>query len=94
MKVGPYIELIILVVVFGSALSGMLIRRLLPESHLSDETKGVRGTGGPVAVKEGHSTPQHWMLSQAKALTSEHRGGPVAFGRAGRARNSGSFNSF
>jgi hypothetical protein len=33
--------LIILVVVFGSALLGMLIRRKLPESHLSDETQSV-----------------------------------------------------
>src|SRR6516162_4910130 len=41
MKVGPYIGLIILVVVFGSALLGMLIRRKLPESHLSDETQSV-----------------------------------------------------
>jgi len=41
MKVGPYIGLIILVVVFGSALLGMLIRRKLPESHLSDQAKSV-----------------------------------------------------
>jgi hypothetical protein len=41
MKVGPYIGLIILVVVFGSAMLGMLIRRKLPESHLSDETQSV-----------------------------------------------------
>jgi hypothetical protein len=41
MKVGPYIGFIVLVMVFGSAILGMLIRRKLPESHLSDETKGV-----------------------------------------------------
>ena len=41
MKVGPYIGCAVLVGVFGSALLGMLIRRKLPESHLSDETKGV-----------------------------------------------------
>ena len=41
MKVGPYIGCIVLVMVFGSAILGMLIRRKLPESHLSDETKGV-----------------------------------------------------
>jgi hypothetical protein len=41
MKVGPYIGLIILVMVFGSGLLGMLIRRKLPESHLSDETQSV-----------------------------------------------------
>ena len=38
---GPYIGFIVLVMVFGSAILGMLIRRKLPESHLSDETKGV-----------------------------------------------------
>jgi hypothetical protein len=34
--------------VFGSAILGMLIRRKLPESHLSDETKSVvtLGYGG------------------------------------------------
>ena len=41
MKVGPYIGCAVLVGVFASALLGMLIRRRLPESHLSDETKGV-----------------------------------------------------
>jgi hypothetical protein len=41
MKVGPHIAFIVLVGVFASALLGMLIRRRLPESHLSDETKGV-----------------------------------------------------
>jgi len=41
MKVGPYIGFIVLVMVFGSAILGMLIRRKLPESHLGDETKGV-----------------------------------------------------
>ena len=33
--------MIILVMVFGSGLLGMLIRRKLPESHLSDETQSV-----------------------------------------------------
>ena len=41
MKVGPYIGLMVLVGVFASALLGMWIRRRLPESHLSEETKGV-----------------------------------------------------
>src|SRR6476620_3320922 len=41
MKVGPYIGWIVAVIVFASAMLGMLIRRILPESHLSDETKGV-----------------------------------------------------
>src|SRR6201993_1052136 len=41
MKVGPYIGWIVAVIVFASAMLGMLIRRTLPESHLSDETKGV-----------------------------------------------------
>jgi hypothetical protein len=41
MKVGPYIGWIVLVMVFGSAILGMLIRRKLPESHLSDQTKSV-----------------------------------------------------
>src|SRR5262249_55954181 len=41
MKVGPYIGFIVLVIVFGSAILGMLMRRKLPESHLGDETKGV-----------------------------------------------------
>jgi len=41
MKVGPYIGWIVAVIVFASAMLGMLIRRKLPESHLSDETKGV-----------------------------------------------------
>ena len=41
MKVGPYIGWIVLVMVFGSAILGMLVRRKLPESHLSDETKGA-----------------------------------------------------
>lgn len=40
-KVGPYIGFIVLVVVFASALLGMLIRRKLPESHFSDETKSL-----------------------------------------------------
>src|SRR5262249_42443900 len=39
--VGPYIGLIVLVTVFGSALLGMLIRRKLPEHHLRDETTSV-----------------------------------------------------
>jgi hypothetical protein len=41
MKVGPYIGFIVLVMVFGSAILGMLIRRKLRESHLSDESKSV-----------------------------------------------------
>jgi len=41
MKIGPYIGCAVLVMVFGSAILGMLIRRKLPESHLSDESKGV-----------------------------------------------------
>ena len=41
MKVGPYIGLIVLVLVFGGALVGMLIRRKLPESHLSDDTQSL-----------------------------------------------------
>jgi len=41
MKVGPYIGFIVFVMVFGSAILGMLIRRKLPESHLSDESKSV-----------------------------------------------------
>src|SRR5690349_20473055 len=41
MKVGPYIGWAVLGMVFTSAIIGMLIRRKLPESHLSDETKGV-----------------------------------------------------
>src|SRR6267378_1804065 len=41
MKVGPYIGWTVLVVVFASALLGMLMRRKLPESHLSDESKSV-----------------------------------------------------
>jgi hypothetical protein len=32
---------IVLVMVFGSAILGMLIRRKLPEGHSSDETKSV-----------------------------------------------------
>jgi hypothetical protein len=40
-KVGPYIGLIVLVLVFGGALVGMLIRRKLPESHLSDDTQSL-----------------------------------------------------
>jgi hypothetical protein len=64
MKVGPYIGFIVLVMVFGSAILGMLIRRKLPESHLSDETQSV------VRLLEGHSAQQHWMLSQAQALTT------------------------
>jgi hypothetical protein len=41
MKVGPYIGWTVLVVVFASAVLGMLIRRKLPESHLNDESKSV-----------------------------------------------------
>src|SRR6516164_1511811 len=41
MKVGPYVGFIVLVMVFGSAILGTLIRRKLPESHLSDETQSV-----------------------------------------------------
>ena len=41
MKVGPYIGYAVLAVVFASALLGMLIRRKLPESHMSDETKNL-----------------------------------------------------
>jgi hypothetical protein len=41
MKVGPHIGWAVLVMVFASAMLGMLIRRKLPESHLSDETKSV-----------------------------------------------------
>ena len=41
MKVGPYIGFIVLVMVFDSAILGMLICRKLPESHLSDETRSV-----------------------------------------------------
>jgi hypothetical protein len=41
MKIEPYVGLAVLVVVFGSAMIGRLIRRKLPESHLTDETKGV-----------------------------------------------------
>jgi hypothetical protein len=41
MKVGPSIGFIVLVIVFASAILGMLMRRKLPESHLGDETKGV-----------------------------------------------------
>jgi hypothetical protein len=41
MKIGPYIGCAVLVMVFGSAILGTLIRRKLPESHLSDESKGV-----------------------------------------------------
>jgi hypothetical protein len=41
MKVGPYIGWAVLVMVFTSAMLGMLIRRKLPENHLSDETKSV-----------------------------------------------------
>ena len=41
MKIGPYIGCAVLVMVFGSAILGMLIRRKLPESHLSDQSKGV-----------------------------------------------------
>ena len=41
MKLGPYIGLIVLIVVFASAMIGCLIRRKLPESHLSDETRSV-----------------------------------------------------
>ena len=41
MRVGPYIGWAVLVMVFAGAVLGMLIRRKLPESHLSDETKSV-----------------------------------------------------
>jgi hypothetical protein len=41
MKIAPYVGLAVLVVVFASAMIGRLIRRKLPESHLTDETKGV-----------------------------------------------------
>jgi hypothetical protein len=41
MKVAPYVGLAVLVVVFASAMIGRLIRRKLPESHFSDESKGV-----------------------------------------------------
>lgn len=41
MKVGPYIGWTVSLIVFASAMLGMLIRRKLPKSHLSDETKGV-----------------------------------------------------
>ena len=41
MKIAPYVGLGVLVVVFASAMIGRLIRRKLPESHLTDETKGV-----------------------------------------------------
>jgi hypothetical protein len=41
MKIAPYVGLAVLVVVFASAMIGRLIRRKLPESHLSDETKAV-----------------------------------------------------
>jgi hypothetical protein len=41
MKVGPYIGWTVSGIVFASAMLGMLIRRKLPKSHLSDETKGV-----------------------------------------------------
>src|SRR6201993_717275 len=43
MKIAPYVGLGVLVVVFASAMIGRLIRRKLPESHLTDETKGVVG---------------------------------------------------
>jgi hypothetical protein len=41
MKIEPYVGLIILVVVFASAMIGRLIGRKLPESHLSEETQSV-----------------------------------------------------
>jgi hypothetical protein len=41
MKIAPYVGLIVLALVFASAMIGRLIRRKLPESHLSDETKAV-----------------------------------------------------
>jgi hypothetical protein len=41
MKVGPYIGWAVLVMVFASAMVGMLIRRKLPKNHLSDETKSL-----------------------------------------------------
>ncbi|MCB8877587.1 bestrophin-like domain [Acidisoma silvae] len=37
----PLIALIIMVVIFGSAMIGMLMSRVLPEAHLSAETKAV-----------------------------------------------------
>jgi hypothetical protein len=41
MKIGPYIGWAVLVMVFASAMVGILIRRKLPENHLSDETKSL-----------------------------------------------------
>ena len=41
MKIAPYVGLIVLIVVFASAMIGSLIRRKLPESHFTDETKSV-----------------------------------------------------
>jgi hypothetical protein len=41
MKIAPYVGFAVLVVVFASAMIGRLIRRKLPENHLTDETKGV-----------------------------------------------------
>ena len=32
---------IVFAVVFGGALLGMFLRRLLPQNHLSDESKGI-----------------------------------------------------
>jgi hypothetical protein len=41
MKIAPYVGLVVLVVVFASAVIGSLIRRKLPESHFTDETRNV-----------------------------------------------------
>jgi hypothetical protein len=41
MKVEPYIGWAVFVMVFASAMVGMLIHRKLPKNHLSDETKSV-----------------------------------------------------
>jgi len=41
MKIAPFVGLIVLVVVFASAMIGSLIRRKLPESHFTGETKNV-----------------------------------------------------
>jgi hypothetical protein len=41
MKITPYVGLIVLAVVFASAVIGSLIRQKLPESHFTDDTKNV-----------------------------------------------------
>ena len=41
MEIPRYVGLIVLAVVFASAMIGSLIRRKLPESHLSDESQSV-----------------------------------------------------